>query len=295
MNSNLSLKQKLLISFIVLSLIPLFVVLCINVCLFNKMELKSHLLLNEKSAGILTNDVNGLLKNKVELLKTTASLNAIKRMDKAEQISALKSLVNGMEDVANAYVTDLKGQQIARDSGSYTNIAERDYFKRVISNREVSVSDVLISKVTKKPIIVISCPIEEQNKLLGVLSMVINADIFSSKVKEMAEANEGMTAYIINDKGEFIAHSALSTVDKLAGYASVEPIKLALNGQQGSLVYNKKLTGYAPMNNVNWAVIVESDPKDAFITTKKQIAFSIVAFSIAVVVILALIGILTKW
>ena len=77
MRNNWSFKQKLLIAFVVLGLIPLFVVLCTNVWLFNKMELKSHLLLNEKSAGILTNDVNGLLKNKIELLRATADLNAI--------------------------------------------------------------------------------------------------------------------------------------------------------------------------------------------------------------------------
>ena len=295
MRNNWSFKQKLLIAFVVLGLIPLFVVLCTNVWLFNKMELKSHLLLNEKSAGILTNDVNGLLKNKIELLRATADLNAIKKMNKAEQISALRSLVNEMEDVSNAYVTDLNGQQIARDSGPYSNIADRDYFRDVLRSKNVSVSEVLTSKATKKQIIVLSCPIREQDKLIGVLSMVINADIFGNKVKELALNNAGMTAYVVNNNGDIIAHSALNSLDKLDGYDSFEPVSLALNGRQGSLVYNGKLAGYAPVDGVNWAVVVESSPKEAFVTTKKQIVFSIIAFIITAVIILALISVLTKW
>ncbi|MGM9571931.1 MAG: methyl-accepting chemotaxis protein [bacterium] len=295
MRNNWSFKQKLLIAFVVLGLIPLFVVLCTNVWMFNKMEMKSHLLLNEKSAGILTNDVNGLLKNKIELLKATADLNAIKKMNKAEQVSALKSLVNEMADVSNAYVTDLKGQQIARDSGPYSNIADRDYFRDVLRSKNVSVSDVLTSKATKKQIIVLSCPIREQDKLIGVLSMVINADIFGNKVKELALNNAGMTAYVVNNKGEIIAHSAINSLDKMNGYDSTEPVRLALDGRQGSLIYNKKLVGYAPVDDVNWAAIVESSPKEAFVTTKKQIVFSIIAFIITAVIILALISVLTKW
>lgn len=295
MRNNWSFKQKLLIAFVVLGLIPLFVVLCTNVWLFNKMEMKSHLLLNEKSAGILTNDVNGLLKNKIELLKATADLNAIKKMNKAEQISALRSLVNEMADVSNAYVTDLNGQQIARDSGPYSNIADRDYFRDVLRSKNVSVSDVLTSKATKKQIIVLSCPIREQDKLIGVLSMVINADIFGNKVKELAVNNAGMTAYVVNNKGEIIAHSAINSLDKMNGYDSTEPVRLALDGRQGSLIYNKKLVGYSPVDGVNWAAVVESSPEEAFVTTKKQIVFSVIAFIITAVIILALISILTKW
>lgn len=295
MRNNWSFKQKLLIAFVVLGLIPLFVVLCTNVWLFNKMEMKSHLLLNEKSAGILTNDVNGLLKNKIELLKATADLNAIKKMNKAEQISALRSLVNEMADVSNAYVTDLNGQQIARDSGPYSNIADRDYFRDVLRSKNVSVSDVLTSKATKKQIIVLSCPIREQDKLIGVLSMVINADIFGNKVKELAVNNAGMTAYVVNNKGEIIAHSAINSLDKMNGYDSTEPVRLALDGRQGSLIYNKKLVGYSPVDGVNWAAVVESSPEEAFVTTKKQIVFSVIAFIITAVIILALISVLTKW
>ena len=52
----------------------------------------------------------------------------------------------------------------------FDDMSERDYFKAVSSNKKTIISDILISKTTGKPAIVIAIPIfNSQGEFQGIL------------------------------------------------------------------------------------------------------------------------------
>ncbi|WP_321491850.1 methyl-accepting chemotaxis protein [uncultured Desulfobacter sp.] len=94
------------------------------------------------------------------------------------------------------------------------NIGNRDYFKTSMAG-EVSISKVLISKLSGTPILVISAPVRGKAGVEGVLFAVVDLTAFSKKFVDPIKIGEKGYGYIINDKGMVMAHPDESQINKL--------------------------------------------------------------------------------
>jgi len=100
---------------------------------------------------------------------------------------------------------------IANHNGDYSttleqnagNISNRDYFSKVMSGKTV-ISDPIISKSTGKPIIVIASPISGNS--LSLLGTAIKINDLSNYINRYTIKNEGIYSFIINGKGNIVAH-----------------------------------------------------------------------------------------
>nr|WP_284444009.1 MULTISPECIES: methyl-accepting chemotaxis protein [Campylobacter] len=83
----------------------------------------------------------------------------------------------------------------------------RDWYKLTKDTKKINISDPFVDVVTKKMVVSITAPIEINGKFLGVLAGEIFLD-------DMRKAFEGLkitpsnSVFLINDKGNLIAHSS---------------------------------------------------------------------------------------
>ena len=91
-------------------------------------------------------------------MERIASTNDLRLYNNQDQKNLLKEINKKHSDFALIFVTDIKGKQVARsdDKNQFDDMSDRDYFKDVSSKKKTVISDVLISKTTGKPAIVIA-------------------------------------------------------------------------------------------------------------------------------------------
>ncbi|MBV5350151.1 cache domain-containing protein, partial [bacterium] len=89
--------------------------------------------------------------------------------------------------------------------GSSANISDRSYFKQAMLGDTV-VTDVIIHKILKKPIMVAAAPIKgADNQVKGVVFAVLDATLLSGVTDGIKFGASGYS-YIIDGKGSIIAH-----------------------------------------------------------------------------------------
>src|SRR3989338_8886959 len=67
-----------------------------------------------------------------------------------------------------------------------SNFAFRDWYKEIIDTKDVVVSDVVVSKSSNKPNVVIAVPVFSQDKLFqGILTGSLNLDLIEEKLDEL--------------------------------------------------------------------------------------------------------------
>jgi len=173
---------------------------------------------------------------------------------------------NGYETFA---IADLEGNA-TRLKGNPVNVADRDYFKLAASGKS-NVSDVLISKATNKPSIIVAAPIIRNGAVQGVLYGVVDGTEITNITNKIKPGGTGY-AYIVNKSGVLMAHPNAEYVTtqfniiedgkerpehkKLADLAENKMTK----GETGVDSYyfegSTRIAAYTSVPDTNWSVAV---------------------------------------
>jgi methyl-accepting chemotaxis protein len=153
--------------------------------------------------------------------------------------------------------------------GSSANLGDRDYVKKALSG-QMAVSDVLISRLINKPVVMCAVPIMSGGRIAGALIARHGADLLSETVTGVKLGTTGYS-YMVNRTGTFIAHpdqdlvlrqvNALEEAKKDASYESLaKSIETALKEQSGITQYRYNgldmFGGYTPVEEFNWMLMV---------------------------------------
>lgn len=160
--ANLNLAQKLSISFLTLALIPIVIVTAIaSYNMYNERmaTVNQH---NLYVARMKSDNINNILMNQIQLMEALSASLEAKSMNPAQMIPLLQNGVRHSPLIANMFICDLTGQQVARDSGNYVNVADRDYVRAVMQEgKAYAFSDAVISKATNRVMIIAAVPIKD--------------------------------------------------------------------------------------------------------------------------------------
>ena len=123
-----------------------------------------------------------------------------------------------LPDGSTRYVTD----------NSRSNLGDRDYIKQAFSGKN-SISDIIISRVTNKPVLMFAAPILASNEagapILGVLAARKEGEkALSEVVERIVTSHKGGYTFMINNEGTYVAHANHDWVNK-----QLNPIKLSEN------------------------------------------------------------------
>lgn len=162
------------------------------------------------------------------------------------------------------FIADKNGNYsttLEKDAG---NIGNRAYFEQVLNGKTI-ISDPVISKSTKRPIIVIASPIIGDN--LSLLGASIEIKDLSKNINRYTNSEEGIYSFLINGKGKLVAHPQQSISDYQPFYnlnnfldKQYEFTAEIENKKQGALTFteknNKKHAFYHSIPGTNnWKIV----------------------------------------
>ena len=128
-------------------------------------------------------------------------------------LAKLKKDYHYYEDI---FVVDEKGSIVASSTESFVgvSVSDRSYFKASL-NGETCISEVLKSKGSGNPIFVISVPVKEQEKIVGVLFGAVDLYVFTQRFVDPIKVGATGYAYIYDKRGLVISHPEKDSVLKL--------------------------------------------------------------------------------
>ena len=228
----------------------------------------------------------------------------------AEKVAYLQSEAerNGYETFA---IVDMQGNA-TRLRGDPVNVAERDYFKQAVNGKS-SVSDVLISKSTNKPSIIVAAPIIRSGAVKGVIYGVVDgAELLN--ITEQVKVGESGYTYIANKDGVLMAHPDVNKV--LTQYNPVEDAvknpeikdladimtNRMLKGESGIAHYyfegSNRVISFKPIKDTEWSVAVAIHESELLIKVHDlnmvMLNLSVVAIALGILVVYLLSGYVTK-
>ncbi len=197
----------------------------------------------EKSLSSISKEDAKLTASRLETLKSSlailAQMKEIRSMQWEVQLPILEETVK-QKMFLDIAVVQMNGSATYTD-GSKSDLSDRDYIKKALSGG-TNVSDVIISKVTGEPVIMVATPIMEDGEVVGALIGRRDGNALSQLVKDSGYGKDGY-GYILNGKGTVIAHK-----DKDKVLNQFSPIEAA-----------KKDKSLAPLSKIIEKMIKEKD------------------------------------
>lgn len=204
----------------------------------------------QRQAENLKGQVEDMIQQKINLGNMIAGHPTVVRKDGPgtdDLIASVQKMDSGYESIF-----------VVGGDGKLTNImpfapalvgvqfGDRQYYKDVLQTGKPAISDVLISRNTKKPIFVIASPIKDANgNFMGVVGQTITLDALEHM---RANIKAGDTGYALvatnpgNGKSIAIAHPNKELVTDQKDIADIGVIKASLGGQK-QLMNFPSLTG----------------------------------------------------
>ena len=292
-----SISSKLIIGGLATVLIPMIIVGYLS---FSKAESALLDLSKTQAQGIasdLARMTNNILESEKDKAATIAAQRAI--VDLAETVKAsgikasgkqigelFKSLKRQYSKLGDhyqgIYISDAKGlifTGILENGEMYKeiNIAEREFFIRAKNSNDSIISEMTISGVTGKSIVMACAPIKsDEGSFLGIVGTVIKAEYFADLISDRKIGETGY-GYMIDKSGLTLAHPKPEFVLKinLTSVKEMESINTQMMaGKSGVEEYvfkgTAKIAGFAPVGVNSWSISATQN-KDEFLAASVSI------------------------
>ncbi|GMA98495.1 methyl-accepting chemotaxis protein [Pelosinus sp. IPA-1] len=214
-------------------------------------------------AGTTGKQVGDFFDSRVAEISLMASSPTLVGGDQQAITSYLKDEEQRNKKYIRFFFTDQLGTVFYTD-GTSANIAQRDYFKKVMETGQAFVPDPVISRVDGKPIITVVAPIKKGNKVVGILGGSVSLENAASDVVKVKVGQTG-SAFIIKNDGVVIVHPDATKIMK-ANLQSDQDVDISLKaatekmikGESGITHYSDNnidtYIAYAPISGTNWSI-----------------------------------------
>ena len=282
--SNLNLTKKLTFSFLLLAFIPVAIVTAISMNTMYDERLEQIDQHNIYLARLKAGDMAETFMSQAHFMEALSETEAVRSMDKDRVERLLKVARKDSPTVSGLFVCDTSGQQIARDSGSYVNVADRDYIKAVLQQgKPYAFSDATLSKATHKVMIIAAVPIKnEQGEIIGAMASTFNMETLQNLLNENTNLlnDRREVIYLTDSQGNVMIHPDQKFVETITNWSSLAPVQSATSGKSATMRYvngdgTDCLAASAPVGSMGWGLVVENDRSevlDVFYSAIMQVA-----------------------
>jgi methyl-accepting chemotaxis protein len=268
---KLSVKVSLWIGFLVL-----FIVTCIGTAtvmvarrIVEDVARKSL----QNQSKIAAKLVNDIIKSKLDVLYEIANRAGTRSMVWETQRDSLIADIDRLEYLDFGIIgPDGIAHYIKGESTS--NLADRDYVKKALAGETV-ISDVLVSRVIGKPVLMFAAPIMVNGKAAGALIARKDGGVLGEMIAEIGFGQTGHL-YLVNKGGTFVGHSDYNLVynqfnpidavrDDPSLSSLAEFVAAAIHDENAFAEYSYEgklfIGAVAPVTGTNWILIgaVEHD------------------------------------
>ena len=169
--------------------------------------------------------------------------------------------------------------------GTVRLMSDRAYIKDALAGN-ARVSDVIISRVTRKPEIEAVVPVFKEGEVIGAVIARMEADYLSEITSDIGYGEAGY-AYMMNSSGTIIAHPDRQKV--ITRYNPLDEegdtaYQQILNEKQGVTSYQETdaniYAGYAPVKGTDWYFVVTADQDEVMSAIPKMLRTIIIVMLI---------------
>ncbi len=210
----------------------------------------------------------------------------------------LEELYQSNSDILESLVlvdTSMHSVVASGDKNKEYDLSDRKYIKDAFSSGSVTISDVIVSKDTGNSVIAVGVPIEENNKIIGVLLGSVKFDQIT-KHPEKIQVGEGGYSYMIDKDGLIVYHPVgekvfsenLSDTENKSLKDLVEEMKMG-ETSEGFYTYEgvEKFVSFAPAGNWSIAITANYDEYMAPAIEIRNVTIWIALISIILAMIFA--------
>ena len=181
-------------------------------------------------------------------------------------------------DGENTSITDATGMQIARGTGDFIDVSDKEYFKEAISGKTY-VSNITISKKNGRRMITFACPVKNGDQIIGIVHR--NYDL--NNLHEMLAAN-AETAFIVDRNGMVAAHSDYEIAEGVHDEVDVSKSEFYTSGKDSG--FYKSATSFG----TNY-MAYSKEARTSFIVVTGQDANKIMAAARSSAIIVIIVGV----
>ena len=192
-----------------------------------------------------------------------------------------------LNDGQNTSVTDATGMQIARGTGDFVSVAERDYFKAAVSG-QVYISNILVSKTTGDRMITFAVPVKDGDTVIGIVHRNYDLSNLHNILAAQAE-----NAFVVDRDGMVAAHSQYEIAEGVHDEVDVSTSEFYTSGADSGYYksasafgtnymsyYKEPLSGFVVVTAKSAADIMSSARQAAIIV----IVVGIILLAVAIVI-----------
>lgn len=184
-----------------------------------------------------------------------------------------------MNDGQNTAVTDATGMQIARGTGDFVSVADREYFQEAIKGNTF-ISNITVSKTTGRRMITFAVPMKFNDQIIGIVHR--NYDL--GNLHELLAA-QAENAFVVDRTGMVAAHSQYEIAEGVHDEVDVSTSEFYTSGQASGFYKNASKFG------TNYMAYVK-EPKSGFVVVTAQSAESIMDSARQAAIIVIVVGII---
>ncbi|GAB6158862.1 sensor domain-containing diguanylate cyclase [Desulfotomaculum varum] len=158
---------------------------------------------------------------------------------------------------------EIKADPIYQADLKKINVVDREYFRQALEGKTY-VSEVLYSKITREPVIVIATPVKKEQQIAGVLFGAVNINVITKLVQQNYPGTGGQ-AYLMNQEGLIINRLQPEQANGLTEQKpDNKPAHQLSRGISGQGIYtnylNKQVFGvYRWLPSVKLGLVVEKE------------------------------------
>lgn len=273
-----SIKLRLILTFSLIILVVTSTLGIISIeIISNQLVREAHtnlVRLAQAEADVITAKMNeelsymkGLAENPIVLDETISDADRAAYMEKEAARAGYQAYV----------LVDMKGQARTLDSDAETlDVSDREYFQKA-ADGEANVSDILISKVTGEPVLIVAVPIYKDDVQQGVLYGRKSGSSLSDIAKKITFGETGY-GYMINGEGTIVGHQDDTLVTKqfnvvetaktdtsYVPFANLFTDHIAKKeAGSGDYYYDgqNRIVGFAPIADTSWIMVVGMEEKE---------------------------------
>ncbi|WP_248927059.1 methyl-accepting chemotaxis protein [Paenibacillus hamazuiensis] len=289
-----SIKAKLVVGCLLLSLVPLLITTLILTKLSNS---ATTLEANDKEIKVAQDTsryVDYWIQNKINVVQNIMKAHPeFKAGDKNHILSVLKQIGEVDQEVEYYAYVD-KDANSTNWSGQTSNVAEREYYIKAKSTKKPAISDMLINQKTGKYIIVVSVPLLDGDNFLGTINCVLNPTILGNLTNQIKIGNTGL-GYLWSESGTFISHPKEDHYGKkMDDFFSPEQVQqfkdTVFQNDVGTVDFvnsegKHKLAAYSTVPTTGWKVMVTQDSQEVYAARDQFLKICVVILVVACILV----------
>ncbi|GAB6181793.1 sensor domain-containing diguanylate cyclase [Desulfotomaculum defluvii] len=244
------------------------------------------------------NAITNWSDNRKNFLVGLANNQRIKSMDYATAKRILENSLNMDKNFKTIVLVGTDGKikvEPFKSKVSHTYIGDRAYIQQAMKG-ETYVSEVLLSRNTKEPVIFIATPVKQKDEIVGILFGVVKIEVITNLVQQTSLGELGET-YLVNQQGFMVSQSKfLQEFTSLRLKVIKEPLNQFSEGNNSRGIYknyrNKKVFGvYRNLTEIKIGLVAEMEYHSAMMKYGLQTYFLAVVASGLIVVVFLLFGV----